>query len=235
MIGGPAGMGPAGPATPATPDSPDSEAKRLEYGRWLFAQECLFAAGAATVDALPPAELPEAAFAGRSNVGKSSLLNALTGRNALARTSHTPGRTRQLNFFSLGARLMLVDLPGYGYAKAPKHQIADWTRLMRDYLRGRPTLRVLCLLIDARHGLKPTDRDLMDDLDSAAVAYRVVLTKIDKMREAALAATLDGLAPELATHAACHPEISLTSAREGNGIAALRADLAMLAEDSPIS
>ena len=231
MSGGPAVIGPAGPVSPA---SSESEIKRLEYGRWLFAQDCAFVAGAATVDALPPAELPEAAFAGRSNVGKSSLLNALAGRNALARTSHTPGRTRQLNFFSLGARLMLVDLPGYGYAKAPKHQIADWTRLMRDYLRGRPTLRVLCLLIDARHGLKPTDRDIMDDLDSAAVAYRVVLTKIDKLREAALATLLDGLAPELTTHAACHPEVSLTSAREGHGIAALRADLAALAGDSAI-
>jgi GTP-binding protein len=201
----------------------------LEAGRLLFARPCVFVAGAATFDALPPATLTEIAFAGRSNVGKSSLLNALVGQKALARTSNTPGRTQQLNFFDLGGALMLVDLPGYGYARAPKATATDWTKLTRSYLKGRPTLRRLCLLIDGRHGLKPADRDIMTLLDQSAVSYQAVLTKIDKVKPAALDALCTALAPELARHTACHPDIIATSAVTGAGIAELRAALAALA------
>jgi len=211
------------------PGDAASDEAALETGRRLFARECTFLAGAATLAALPPDGLPEIAFAGRSNVGKSSLLNALTGRSALARTSHTPGRTRQLNFFSLGGRLVLVDMPGYGYAEAPKREIARWTELIRLYLAGRASLRRVCLLIDARHGIKDTDRPLMAMLDAAAVSFQLVLTKADKVREAELAARLDALAAELARHVAAHPVIEVTSAREGRGIAELRAGLAALA------
>ncbi len=149
----------------------------VEAGRRLFAQEARFVAGAAEPSALPLDRLPEIAFAGRSNVGKSSLVNALTGRRMLARTSHTPGRTRQINFFDLGGRLMLVDLPGYGYAEAPKTAIKAWTDLVRRYLRTRAALRRLCLLLDARHGIKEVDRPLMRMLDDAGVSYQIVLTK----------------------------------------------------------
>src|SRR5262245_41136958 len=159
----------------------------LERGRLLFARECSFSAGATTAEALPPAGLPEVAFAGRSNVGKSSLVNALTGRRTLARVSDTPGRTQQLNFFELGGRLMLVDLPGYGYAKAAKTKVEHWTRLTEDYLRGRPTLRRLCLLIDSRHGPLAADQAIIALLDKAAVSYQLVLTKADKTRGPALA------------------------------------------------
>ncbi|MGE5147655.1 MAG: ribosome biogenesis GTP-binding protein YihA/YsxC, partial [Candidatus Eiseniibacteriota bacterium] len=163
------------------------------------------------------------------NVGKSSLLNALTGQKALARTSHTPGRTQQLNFFTLDNALMLVDLPGYGYARASKTSAQGWTRLTRTYLKGRATLRRLCLLIDARHGLKDSDRETMTLLDDAAVSYQAVLTKIDKVKPPALEALHARLAPELARHVACHPEILATSAHSGAGIPALRAALAALA------
>jgi len=175
----------------------------------------------------PP--LPEVAFLGRSNVGKSSLLNALTGRASLARVSHTPGRTRQLNFFTLADRLMLVDMPGYGYAEAAKSEIAAWTDLIKLYLRGRAGLRRACVLIDARHGIKPTDRPLMAMLDEAAVSFQIVLTKADKMRPAALASLVAAVAAELASHVAAHPVIHITSAHDGLGIAALRGALAALA------
>ncbi len=185
--------------------------------------------GAATLDILPPAALPEIAFAGRSNVGKSSLINALTGRSTLARTSVTPGRTQQLNFFDLGRRLMLVDLPGYGYAQAPKHLVANWTRLVNDYLRGRTVLRRACVLIDSRHGLKDVDREVMAMLDGAAVVYQVVLTKADKITAAELDRVRAEVAGAIAKRPAAHPEILATSAREGVGIAELRAALAALA------
>ncbi|MGF1609960.1 MAG: ribosome biogenesis GTP-binding protein YihA/YsxC [Kiloniellales bacterium] len=201
----------------------------LERGRWLFAQDCRFVAGATRIEQLPPASLPEIAFAGRSNVGKSSVLNALTGRAALARTSHTPGRTQQINFFALADRLMLVDLPGYGYARASKQAVKRWSALARDYLKGRPLLRRVCLLVDARHGLKDSDRAVMDALDKAAVSYQVVLTKADKCSAAAIAKLRAGLAAELARRPAAHPELAVTSAREGLGIAELRAALATLA------
>ncbi|MBV9521747.1 MAG: YihA family ribosome biogenesis GTP-binding protein [Alphaproteobacteria bacterium] len=218
-------------ATSPAEDAPDES--EIEAGRLLFARECTFLAGAASLDALPPDALPEIAFAGRSNVGKSSLLNALAGRTALARTSHTPGRTRQLNFFDLGNRLTLVDMPGYGYAAAPKHEIARWTELIRVYLGGRASLRRVCLLIDARHGLKPVDRPLMDMLDAAAVSFQIVLTKADKVKPEALEAGLAAVAAELGKHVAAHPIIHVTSARGGTGIAALRAALAALAAPAP--
>ena len=206
-----------------------SDDAALEAGRLLFAAECRFVIGVARPDDLPADALPEVAFAGRSNVGKSSLINALTGRKTLARTSNTPGRTQQLNFFDLGGRLMLVDLPGYGYAKAPKGDVDRWNRLIRLYLKGRVGLRRLCLLIDARHGVKPSDRQVMDLLDEAAVAYQIVLTKADKLKAGELAQRCADFAGEIAKRAAANPEIIATSATRGDGIAGLRAVLASLA------
>ncbi len=208
-------------------DTPTPET--IETGRHLFAQDCAFLGAAVETARLPETDLPEIAFAGRSNVGKSSLVNALTGRKTLARTSHTPGRTRQLNFFDLGGRLILVDLPGYGYARAAKTDIRRWSALTRRYLRGRPGLRRICLLVDARHGTKDSDRDVMAALDQAAVSYQVVLTKADKVKPQALAAVLRAVEQELAAHPAAHPACPLTSARTGLGIAELRAALAALA------
>ncbi|MDJ0951330.1 MAG: ribosome biogenesis GTP-binding protein YihA/YsxC [Alphaproteobacteria bacterium] len=202
----------------------------IEAGRKLCTGACAFVTGAASLAGLPDGALPEVAFAGRSNVGKSSLLNALTGRRALARTSQTPGRTRQLNFFDLAGRLMLVDMPGYGYAKAPKTEIAAWHRLIETYLMGRPGLRRLFLLVDARHGLKPSDRELMEMLDQSAVSYQVVLTKADKSKRAALEHVVAETAEAIAKQPAALPEILITSAREGTGIDQLRAALAGIAE-----
>ncbi|HJT08838.1 MAG TPA: ribosome biogenesis GTP-binding protein YihA/YsxC [Stellaceae bacterium] len=207
--------------------APDAAAE--EAGRRLFAGACEFIAGAAAEAALPLDGLPEIAFAGRSNVGKSSLLNALTGRTALARVSHHPGRTQQLNFFDLAHRLMLVDLPGYGFAQASKRDVERWTQLIHRYLRGRASLRRTLLLIDARHGLKEPDRPLMTLLDEAAVSYQVVLTKVDKVKPAELEERVAGVAKELSQHVAAHPVIHLTSAHEGIGIAALRGALSTLA------
>ena len=209
-------------------------AAALERGRLLFARECLFTAGAASEAALPPAVLPEVAFAGRSNVGKSSLVNALTGQRTLARVSHTPGRTQQLNFFELGGRLQLVDLPGYGYAKVSKSKVRQWTDLLENYLRGRPTLRRICLLIDARHGAMASDRALAAQLNQAAVIYQIVLTKVDKVTPAALARLREALAGDLAGRGAAHPEIIATSSHSGTGIAELRAALAALADPTPV-
>ncbi len=220
-------------ADPADPSADDERQRALaiEAGRKLFARECRFVMGVASLDGLPEITVPEVAFAGRSNVGKSSLVNALTGRRTLARTSHTPGRTREINFFLLGERLMLVDLPGYGYARASKTLIRDWTALVRNYLKGRPNLRRVCLLVDARHGLKDSDRAVMAALDEAAVSYQVVLTKIDKTKPGALEALCETLAAELKRHPAAHPEIARSSAHAGSGIAELRAALATLAAD----
>jgi GTP-binding protein len=198
-------------------------------GGRLFAREARFVAGAAEPAALPPEILPEIAFAGRSNVGKSSLVNALTGRRVLARTSNTPGRTRQINFFDLGGALMLVDLPGYGYAEASKAAVKRWTGLVRRYLQTRSALRRVCLLIDARHGIKEVDRPLLEMLDRAGVSYQIVLTKTDKLGPTVLAEAVERVAAELATHTAAHPEIQLTSAEERRGIDTLRATLADLA------
>ncbi len=216
-------------------DTPDAagDAERavwLERGRHLFAQECRFLVSAVEPAQIPEFDLPEVAFAGRSNVGKSSLVNALTGRKTLARTSNTPGRTRQLNFFDLGGRLILVDLPGYGYARASKRDIKAWTGFTRAYLKGRPGLRRVCLLIDARHGIKPVDREIMSELDTAAVSYQLVPTKADKPKPAELDAVLRAVAAEAAKHPAAHPECLATSAVTGQGIPELRAGLAALAD-----
>ncbi len=216
-------------ATGTAGETDEKIAAALEQGRMLFAQQCDFVLGAADMGQVPETELPEIAFAGRSNVGKSSLINALTGRNTLARTSNTPGRTRQVNFFDLGRRLMLADLPGYGYARAPKTEIAEWTALIEDYLRGRAGLRRVCLLIDARHGLKETDRAAMALLDQAAVTFQVVLTKCDKVKPRPLQDRIKETLGELSGHTAAYPEIAATSARKGGGIAELRSGLATLA------
>jgi GTP-binding protein len=201
----------------------------LAAGRLLFARECTFLTGAARDDQLPELGLPEVAFAGRSNVGKSSLLNALTGRKTLARTSRTPGRTQQINFFDLDGRLVLVDLPGYGYARAAKTDIKAWSDLTRRYLKARPQLRRICLLIDARHGLKASDRDIMADLDEAAASYQIVFTKADKIKPEARTELARRTAEALAKHPAAYPECATTSAVKGLGIENLRASLAMLA------
>ena len=178
---------------------------------------------------MPAPALPEIAFAGRSNVGKSSLVNALTGRRALARTSNTPGRTRELNFFDLDGRLVLVDLPGYGYAAASKTKIRAWTRLADDYLRGRPSLRRVCLLLDARRGITAADEPVMAAFDRSAVSFVAVLTKCDKLTDEELAARIAALEAALAGHVAAYPALIATSARTGAGIAELRGHLATLA------
>ncbi|WP_282605848.1 ribosome biogenesis GTP-binding protein YihA/YsxC [Pelagibius sp. Alg239-R121] len=223
------------PSSPPGPDTGDEAARQqaLETGRLLFAKECQFLTAAAQDGQLPDLGLPEIAFAGRSNVGKSSLVNALTGRKTLARTSHTPGRTQQLNFFGLGGRLVMVDLPGYGYARAAKTDVKRWTGVTRNYLKGRTELRRVCLLIDSRHGLKDNDREIMAELDVAAVSYQVVLTKTDKLKPTGLATVLKAVETELAKHPAAHPEVAVTSSHKTKGIAELRAALATLAEPAP--
>jgi GTP-binding protein len=203
----------------------------IEAGRKLFAAEWLFAIAAGSIESLPKSTRIEIAFAGRSNVGKSSLINALTGRRALARTSHTPGRTQELIFFEGPASLTIVDMPGYGYAAAPKHKAAAWSALMHAYLRGRPNLGRLYLLVDARHGLKPTDDDLISTLDKAAVNYQVVLTKSDEVKPAALAELIRNTGAILTAHAAAHPDVVPTSARNGDGVPELRASIARLLKE----
>jgi GTP-binding protein len=205
------------------------DAANVEAGRLLFAKECRFVAGAGAPGALPPEGLPEIAFIGRSNVGKSSLVNALTGRRMLARTSRTPGRTQQINFFDLGGRLMLVDLPGYGYADASKAAVRAWTALVEHYLTNRASLRRACLLIDARRGITDTDRPTLALCDNAALSYQIVLTKTDELRQTELAETAAAVSVELKRRRAAHPEIHLTSAEKRRGIAALRATLASFA------
>jgi GTP-binding protein len=209
---------------PAVAPGPDW----TEAGRKLFAGPCEFIHAAARSDGLPPVGAPEIAFAGRSNVGKSSLINALTGRSTLARTSRTPGRTQELIFFDLGGKARLVDMPGYGYAAVEKAKSASWRALARDYLRGRPSLARVFVLVDGRHGLKESDHETMRALDAAAVSYAVVLTKGDEVKAAdrglRIAATLDGLRK----HVAAYPEVFLTSARTGDGVAELRAHIARL-------
>ena len=203
-------------------------AEAIEAGRLLFAQTCTFMLGAARMEQLPPPGPVEIGFAGRSNVGKSSLVNALTGRKALARVSATPGATRQLNFFDLAGRLRLVDLPGYGYARASRHEVDTWTRLIHDFLRGRARLRRVCVLIDARHGLKAADREIFKLLDEAAQAYQIVLTKTDKIKPAELMELKDRTLKAIAKRAAAFPAIHVTSAEKGLGIAELRAEIATL-------
>jgi GTP-binding protein len=210
------------------PESAD--AITLEAGRRLFTQPCAFMRGVLDLEQMPAPVLPEITFAGRSNVGKSSLINALTGRKTLARTSVTPGRTQEINFFDLGGRLILSDLPGYGYAQAPKDKVDTWTDFIRLYLKGRPNLRRALVLIDARHGLKDSDREIMTLMDKSAVNYQIVLTKADKVKPPALAALRESIAGELTKHVAAHPEVLATSAAEGTGIAEMRAALSELAK-----
>lgn len=215
--------------TDPTADCRLPTAEAIEAGRVLFAGPVTFELGVVSMEHLPTGDLPEVAFAGRSNVGKSSLINAVTGRNKLARASTEPGRTRELNFFRVGDRLRLVDLPGYGYAKAGKADIKRWTGLTRDYLRGRAALKRVMLLIDARHGLKPHDKEVMDALDAAAVNYQVVLTKADKLKPTEADATAEATRAAIAKRVAAHPNVILTSAEKGGGIEQLRAEIAALA------
>ena len=201
----------------------------IERGRLLFAKPCVFVLGAARLQDIPEARLLEIAFAGRSNVGKSSLLNALTGRKSLARVSDTPGRTRELNFFRLDDQLMLTDLPGYGFARVSKADSAHWTALVMDYLRGRPNLRRVILLIDSRRGLLKNDIEVMKLLDRAAVSYQLILTKADKLKPADLAQIESKVLAESVRHGAAYPELIATSSLSGQGISELRAALAELA------
>ena len=195
----------------------------LEAGRLLFARECDFLKGVVAIDHLPSPDRAEFAFAGRSNVGKSSLLNALTGRKNLARTSNTPGRTQEINFFSIGNELYLVDMPGYGYARTSRSKVEAWTKLIKDYLRGRVALRRVFLLIDARHGIKSNDEEIMTLLDTSAVSYQIVLTKADKVRGGGLDALLERTTAQIKKHPAAYPEPLLTSSGKGTGIAELKA------------
>ena len=210
-------------------------------GKWLFARGCEFRLGVVDVNALPPPDRLEVAFAGRSNVGKSSLINALAGQKALARTSNTPGRTQELNFFLLAPRLetrglkgaaWLVDLPGYGYARESKNKIAAWNSLLEQYLSGRPSLRRVFVLIDSRHGLKANDLSMMDDFDRAAVSYQVVLTKSDKISAAALAAVTEQTRTALRKRVAAHPEILATSSVKAIGIDDVRGLLGLVELDA---
>jgi GTP-binding protein len=205
----------------------------IEAGRRLFAADWDFAAAAGSVDALPAMAGLEVAFAGRSNVGKSSLINALTGRKALARTSHTPGRTQELIFFAGPPHLTVVDMPGYGYAAAPKTKVKAWTELIHAYLRGRANLARVYVLIDARHGLKPPDAAVLESLDEAAVSYQIVLTKADQARDG-LAATIATVGASIARRPAAFPDIIATSAREGAGIPQLRAAVARVLREREV-
>lgn len=197
----------------------------LEDARKVFSGPCDFMLGVAALKQLPDAALSEIAFAGRSNVGKSSLMNALTGRNTLARTSNTPGRTQELNYFNLGGLIYMVDMPGYGYAKVSKEKVKAWTDLIFSYLRGRPTLRCVFILVDARHGLKDSDLDLMKMLDEAAVSYRIVLTKVDKVKNQALAHVTAKIETTIKKHPAAYPEILATSSHKDLGLSELRATI----------
>jgi len=201
-------------------DEPDL----AEQARKLFSGPVAFLKSAPGLQFLPEPDFPEVAFAGRSNVGKSSLLNALTNRKGLARTSNTPGRTQELNFFDVGqpVRFRLVDMPGYGFADAPRDMVRRWRHLVNDYLRGRAVLKRALLLVDSRHGLKPVDREVMTMLDDAAVSYHLVLTKVDKVKPSALGALFEATAAEAAKHPAAHPSIFTTSSETGSGIAQLR-------------
>ncbi len=200
----------------------------FDAGRRLFGGPSRFIKGVAKLEQLPPVEGVEIAFAGRSNVGKSSLINALTGVNGLARASNTPGRTRELNFFDVNEALTLVDMPGYGYAKASKAEVKAWQAVLKGYLRGRPGLTRAFVLIDSRHGILKTDEEMLDLLDEAAVTYQIVLTKTDKVKPAELAKVQEKVAASVKKHPAAFPEIHATSSEKGLGIPELRAEIARL-------
>ena len=207
-------------------EMPEGEA--LEAGRLMFAGEVTFLKGVVAMNGLPPADRVEVCFAGRSNVGKSSLINAVTGRKAIARASNTPGRTQEINYFTVGEDLFLVDLPGYGYANAPLPVVEKWQKLLKSYLAGRQTLRRVFVLIDARHGAKAVDEEIMGLLDKAAVTFQVVMTKIDKVKQADLDKALERTRKALSNHPAAFPEIVLTSSEKGDGIDVLRAIIASI-------
>lgn len=210
------------------PVADEPEAQSAEHGRLLFAGETTFVKGVVAMDGLPPPDRMEVCFAGRSNVGKSTLINALTGMKALARASNTPGRTQEINYFTAGESHYLVDLPGYGYANAPLPVVEKWQRLLKQYLSGRQTLRRAFVLIDARHGVKKVDEEILNLLDSAAVTFQAVLTKADKVKEKEREKVLHQVRGALAKHPAAYPEIVVTSSEKGWGIATLRAIIATL-------
>lgn len=214
--------------TLAFPLAPEPGNEAREAGRLLFAQGAEFLKGVVAMEGLPPADRLEVCFAGRSNVGKSSLINALTGRKNLARASNTPGRTQEINYFTLGEGRYLVDLPGYGYAEAPPALVEKWQRLLRAYLAGRATLRRAFVLIDCRHGIKAVDEEILTLLDRSAVTFQVVLTKADKVKAADREKVLAQVRAALAKHPAAFPEIVLTSSEKGEGIETLRAIIAAL-------
>src|SRR5271170_5216863 len=211
----------------------EPDAKLIEEGRKLFAGDWQFFWASPSVETLPPMAGMEVAFAGRSNVGKSSLINALTGRNALARTSHTPGRTQELIFFEGPDKsgFRLVDMPGYGYASAPKTKVASWTALIHKFLQGRASLARVYVLVDARHGLKDVDLDVLKTLDKSAVSYQLVLTKADQVKPAELAAKIAETTAALARHPAAFPDVLATSSRGGNGMPELRAAMVRRLEE----
>jgi GTP-binding protein len=210
------------------PETQAPDPQSLERGRLLFAGETVFVKGVVAMSGLPPADRTEVCFAGRSNVGKSTLINALTGRKALARASNTPGRTQEINFFATSDDLYLVDLPGYGYANAPRPVVEKWQRLMKQYLSGRQTLRRAFVLIDARHGIKKVDEDILTLLDGAAVTFQIILTKMDKVKEKDREKVLDQVRNALSKHPAAFPELVTTSSEKGWGIPTLRAIISAL-------
>lgn len=217
------------PASAPLASAPEFTKAQIEAGRLLFARDVDFMLSVVNLESLPPANRPEICFAGRSNVGKSSLINALTNRKGLARASNTPGRTRELNYFNVHDRLNLVDLPGYGYAKASKSDIKNWTQLTRAFLRGRAGLRRVFLLVDSRHGVKDSDLELMSMLDETAVTYQVVLTKVDKKKSVDLDKTMRKTSRIIAKRPAAHPILMVTSSEKKTGLDMLRAEIATLA------
>jgi GTP-binding protein len=219
--------------SPAPGLAADFSRAEIEAGRLLFAGEWGFLSAASSLDSLPPMRGPEIAFAGRSNVGKSSLINALTGRKALARTSNTPGRTQELIFFGGAPRLILVDMPGYGYAATAKSKIAAWTKLIQDYLQGRATLARVYVLIDARHGLKTVDDTILDTLGKAAVSHEIVLTKCDQVGAEALAERIEGIKAAIGKRPAAFPDLLATASHTGAGMEQLRAAIARLMAERP--
>jgi GTP-binding protein len=208
--------------------APEPEDEAREIGRLMFAGPVTFVKGVVAMPGLPPADRLEVCFAGRSNVGKSSLINALTGRKTLARASNTPGRTQEINYFDLGESRYLVDLPGYGYAEAPLAIVAKWQALLKQYLAGRQTLRRAFVLIDARHGIKAVDAEILTLLDRSAVTFQVVLTKVDKISRAEREAVIEQVKGALGKHPAAYPEIVVTSSEKGEGLETLRAIIATL-------